>query len=88
MLCAEHDHVERRGVQRQADHKDYGVADGEEDVFKIFIKFTKKTGVGVVGHVDPRKIHVVARTPGKKEIKTGLSDRICSSFNISMLRKQ
>lgn len=49
-LCAEHNHVERHGVQRQADHKDQGVADGEEDVFKLFIKFTESAGV--VGHVE------------------------------------
>lgn len=67
VLGPEHDHVERRGVQRQADHKDQSVADGEEDVFKVFVKFTKRAGVGVVGHVDVRESHVVARTPGGKK---------------------
>lgn len=39
MLCAEHNHVQRCGVQRQADHKDQGIADGKEDVLKIFVEF-------------------------------------------------
>lgn len=54
-LCAEHNHVERCGVQPQANHKDQGVADREEDVFELFIKFTESAGVGDVGHVEVRE---------------------------------
>lgn len=50
-LCAAHNHIQRRGIQRQAEHKDQGVADGKEDEFKIFIKCTEGAEVGVVAEV-------------------------------------
>lgn len=51
-LGAEQHHIQRSSVQRQADNKDQGIADGQENVFETFLKDTVEVAViGLAGYV-------------------------------------